>query len=1566
MVMFGRFSRGISAGILAISISAVFPVSASASNATDYVVVGQDGSVEVQRLTTSQAIGLGADSDIRMVAPNKSIQLNETSTDNILGLDAPAGSQVGDVIPDRYIVQFASRTASAVAAASLAENVAAFFTNSVNGFVADLSPEEVADLQANPNVVDIEPDRVVGVDADQAGAPWGLDRIDQRFNPRDGKYTYTNTGEAVTAYIIDTGILSTHTEFAGRVRSGFTSISDGAGSNDCHGHGTHVAGTVAGTTYGVAKSAQLVPIRVLSCTGWGSTSGVIAGIEWAITNHIAGTPAVANMSLGGGLSRALNAAVARAVADGITMVVAAGNSNANACGASPASEPLAITVGATGSTDVRASFSNFGSCVDVFAPGVSVTSSYIRSTTDITSMSGTSMAAPHVAGVAALYLQTNPSATPATVASTLLAASTPNVVVDAGVASPNRLVYSSSFAPAPATTASAPTISSAIPGFSSVALTWKAPVSNGGAAITSYLVQYSANGATWQSMSTTNTSATVTSLANGTAYSFRVAAVNSVGTGAASAVVTATPVLPGVPTAPRSLTGSVGRQTAALSWQSPLSIGGSAITDYVIEASTNAGVTWSVMPDAVSLLRTASFSGLTAGVAYQFRVRAINAGGPSVPSNTVTLTPLSFNPPSVVRGVTATARLLGAYVYWSTPIDMGGGTLQSFVVDYSVDGGTTYSGSVRVSASRRNVTMTGLAGGVEHRVRVRAINEYGTSAEATVRITPIPLVAPSAPRSLYVNVNYNAASLYWSTPASNGGTAVTGYVAQYSTDSGATWSRSATISFVNRSFVFSGLAGGTSHMFRVTAVNAVGESVASNVVVATPPAPSVARAPRSMSGFLSGNTAYLSWGSPASNGGSVVTGYVLESSTDAGATWNTAATTTAAYRSARIARLLGGVSYSFRVRAVNAVGSSLPSPVVTLQPKLVGVPNPPSSVRATVSNTTVNVSWSRVSSSYATISDYIVEYSVNSSATWSVWNDGVSTATTASLTNMTAGVPVSVRIKAVNSYGTSPASATVTVTPRAAATAPTEPLNVTATTGDTRVAVRWSSPSSDGGSAITSYKATSSPGAFSCTTATNACVVPGLTNGVAYTFTVTATNAFGTSPASAVSNEVIPVAVGIPAVAAQSWGLDRADQRALPLDGLITRAGAGTGVTTYVIDTGVYAGHSEFTGRVATGYSAIGDGRGSSDCHGHGTHVAGTVAGANYGFAVEASIVPVRVLDCYGSGSTAGVVAGINWMINHHVAGVPAVANMSLGGSYDLAINDAVTRAVADGITMVVAAGNESTDACTKSPASAPAAVTVGATSITDSRAYYSNVGACVDIFAPGSSITSAALSGNTATALMSGTSMASPHVAGVAALILGNARSLTPAQVGAQLSADATVGVVTGVDSATVNALLYQRVSSAASGAAIEIQDPGIGRSTNTDEEESSTIDYGNDPEPTAPVTGAPTAPVTGAPTAPVVGTPPSAAPRVPVAAPVVSRATVAITKVKRIGKKFQVTVSAPRGAVVSLYRNGKLVSKAAKSKFVVTSAKGKINKLHAVVVIEGTIVSSKSVKFSVRAASR
>ncbi|MSY38944.1 MAG: S8 family serine peptidase, partial [Actinobacteria bacterium] len=244
----------------------------------------------------------------------------------------------------------------------------------------------------------------------QGCATWGLDRIDQLTANLDGLFTPAGTGSGVVAYVVDTGIYAAHSDFTGRISSGYTAISDGNGTNDCNGHGTHVAGTIGGTTYGVAKQVTLVPVRVLGCTGSGSTSGVIAGIDWAITHHASG-PAVLNMSLGGGYSKTLNDAVVAAVADGITVVVAAGNSSVNACDSSPASEATAITVGATSSNDARASFSNYGSCVDLFAPGVNITSAGISGTTSASTFSGTSMASPHVAGAAAVYLGLRSSAT---------------------------------------------------------------------------------------------------------------------------------------------------------------------------------------------------------------------------------------------------------------------------------------------------------------------------------------------------------------------------------------------------------------------------------------------------------------------------------------------------------------------------------------------------------------------------------------------------------------------------------------------------------------------------------------------------------------------------------------------------------------------------------------------------------------------------------------------------------------------------------------------------------------------------------------------------------------------------------------------------------------------------------------------------------------------------------------------------------------------------------------------------------------------------------------------------
>ncbi|GHE32952.1 S8 family peptidase [Streptomyces capitiformicae] len=314
------------------------------------------------------------------------------------------------------------------------------YTKALNGYAIEATEAEAKRFAADPDVASVVQNRTFHIDTTQPNPPsWGLDRIDQKALPLNSSYTYPDSaGTGVTAYIIDTGVRITHSDFGGRASYGYDAIDNDNTAQDGHGHGTHVAGTVGGTAYGVAKKAKIVGVRVLNNSGSGTTAQVVAGIDWVARNAV--KPAVANMSLGGGADTALDTAVRNAIASGVTFAVAAGNDSSNASGYSPARVTEAITVGSTTSSDARSSFSNYGSVLDIFAPGSSITSSWNTSDSATNTISGTSMATPHVAGAAALHLADNPASTPAQVATALVNASSTGVVTGPGSGSPNRLL----------------------------------------------------------------------------------------------------------------------------------------------------------------------------------------------------------------------------------------------------------------------------------------------------------------------------------------------------------------------------------------------------------------------------------------------------------------------------------------------------------------------------------------------------------------------------------------------------------------------------------------------------------------------------------------------------------------------------------------------------------------------------------------------------------------------------------------------------------------------------------------------------------------------------------------------------------------------------------------------------------------------------------------------------------------------------------------------------------------------------------------------------------------------
>lgn len=333
---------------------------------------------------------------------------------------------------ERYIVTLKdnsdSKLLSKLHAAKRKLKVKSVFSHAMKGYSASMTPAEAKQLAKEPSVATVEKDGIVSAALLQSSATWGLDRIDQRSFPLTSSFSYTSSGVGVTAYVLDTGVRTSHADFGGRVSAGFDAVDGSLPADDCNGHGTHVAGTIGSATYGVAKGVTIVPVRVLDCNAFGYWSWVIAGIDWVTAHHQKGKPAVANMSLSGGKNSSVNSAVSKSIQDGVSYVFAAGNDGTNACNYSPASVSAGLTIGATDNTDTKASWSNYGSCIDWFAPGVNIVSTSYVSDAATAAMNGTSMASPHVAGVAAQYLQKSPTASPSTVRSKLYNLTTKNIV----------------------------------------------------------------------------------------------------------------------------------------------------------------------------------------------------------------------------------------------------------------------------------------------------------------------------------------------------------------------------------------------------------------------------------------------------------------------------------------------------------------------------------------------------------------------------------------------------------------------------------------------------------------------------------------------------------------------------------------------------------------------------------------------------------------------------------------------------------------------------------------------------------------------------------------------------------------------------------------------------------------------------------------------------------------------------------------------------------------------------------------------------------------------------------
>jgi hypothetical protein len=1008
----------------------------------------------------------------------------------------------------------------------------------MDGFTVPLTEFEANVLAADPDVISVQPDQPMSLLETETPVPsWGLDRIDQQTNVLDNSFSYpADGGKGVRVYVVDTGVMASNPEFDGRILTGFDALGQNLQSQDCHGHGTHVAGTVAGTKYGVAKAATIVPVRVLGCDGRGYTSVILTALDWILANNPAGTPAVMSMSIGGGSQPLFNAGIKKLYDGGILPIVAAGNSNDDACKYSPSGTPDALTVGASDPTDTRAYFSNYGDCVDIFAPGTSIISAKASDPAATATMSGTSMATPHVSGVAALYLAQHPTAKPAEVAKALKDNGILNALNNAQSQFGNILLNDNFVRgaspivpnPKPLLNAPDPVVSLNVTNIASngATINWVDGASDGGSPIKGHIILARAPGdiyaTSWNAIGQTLNSYAITGLSANTNYSFSIYPYNAIGSGRTSSIVTAK-TLVGAPTAPGKPVVVASSSTASVSWATANN-GGSPITGYTVEMYSASAPRWTAV--ATTTATSATLTGLISGTTYIVRVRATNALGTSYPSGSVSFTTVAGVPDVPTSLASSNITTNSAVLSWKAVNSTSPTTPIAYVVSYAIEGSTAKS---QVASNTPSVQLTSLAPGRTYAFTVHSQVGEVVSAESTPSSFTTMATLPGAPTSVTVSGVPGAQLMRWQSPADNGGSAILGYIVQVSevlattTTPVTSWSTFAEQTATSISLPAAPV---TKYVrYRVVAKNAIGLSEPS-LSIATYSAPAKPSAPTNLAASAPNSSGMitLTWSAPASDGGAAITQYSVLITRD-GKTWSTLAnlapSSALSYNTAKPTK---GQTWSYAVAARNVAGLGANSIAVAVSTQST-VPSAVSTPRLSLTGATdILLSWNVPGDNGgSSITGYTVERQVAG-----VWSQVAQVSgTTLSFTSTRAGLGQlnTFRVTAQNALGSGAASAAANLlTPFAQASAP---QNIAATLNTVTKRVDVS------GGAVQAYliQASKDGGAswstLVSTAATNfATSVPAPSKGQTWTYRVIASTQAGASlPSSLVS---ISVATTVP------------------------------------------------------------------------------------------------------------------------------------------------------------------------------------------------------------------------------------------------------------------------------------------------------------------------------------------------------------------------------------------------------------------------------------------------------